>query len=37
MEAGQPRRAIDYLRRAVEVEPDNAAARDMLEEVSAGR
>lgn len=37
MEAGQPRRAIDYLRRAVEVEPDNAAARNMLEEVSAGR
>ena len=37
MEVGQPRRAIDYLRRAVEVEPDNAAARDMLEEVSAGR
>lgn len=35
--AGQARRALDYLRRAVEADPDNTTARNMLEEVSAGR
>lgn len=37
MDAGQPRRAIDYLRKAVEVEPENEPARRMLEEASSAR
>ncbi len=35
IDSDQPRRAIDYLRKAVEIEPDNEPARLMLEEVSS--
>ena len=35
IDAGQPRRAIDYLRKAVEAEPDNESAKALLEKVSA--
>lgn len=35
LDAGQPRRALSYLRKAVELEPDNAVARDLLD--AAGR
>ncbi len=35
IDADQPRRAIDYLRKALEIEPDNEPARLMLEEASS--
>lgn len=35
IDADQPRRAIDYLRKALEIEPDNEPARVMLEEASS--
>lgn len=31
LDAGQPRRALSYLKKAVEAEPDNAVARGLLE------
>ena len=37
LDAGQGRRALTYLRKAVELEPDNAAAQALLAEAERSR
>lgn len=37
LDAGQPRRSLSYLKKAVEVEPGNPVARDLLEAASRAR